>query len=201
MGFSFVVVVWARVAGNLWNRQEEFLQELFDLDPSENQDQAIRPSFIGQLEQSKVDLNIKEKQSDQKRDAYARFCSGALTVFFCSVVFASIVSWIEFFSGNLGMLASAGLSLQIVCFSLLFEVLCRSMTEWENHKHQSSYYDSYLWKHCLLNMVNHYTAFFYLAIKQKVKAGSCPPTGCLDALQKQIMTGLVHPHRRLYRKE
>ncbi|CAK0798638.1 unnamed protein product, partial [Prorocentrum cordatum] len=99
------------------------------------------------------------------------------------------------------MLASAGLSLQIVCFSLLFEVLCRSMTEWENHKHQSSYYDSYLWKHCLLNMVNHYTAFFYLAIKQKVKAGSCPPTGCLDALQKQIMTGLVHPHRRLYRKE
>jgi len=188
LGFSVIVAVWARVADNLWAREESFLQELFDLDDSGSQ--AVRPSFHGTMEKSEVNLKIKEKQSNKTTDFYTRLFSGGVSIVFCCGVCLMLVAWIEFFSGRLGMLAGACLSIQIVVFSLIFEVVCLKLTEMENHKHQSSYYDSYFWKHCLLNMVNNYTAFFYLSVKQKLQAGGCPAGGCLHAVRKQIMITL-----------
>lgn len=189
VGFSIIIAVWARVASNMWDREEHFLMELFG--NSRDAQQAARPNFKGKLEVSKIDLNKKEIRADMSKDFWYRAGSASFSLGFCIMVFLVMIGWIEFFDGKPGILAGIILSVQTVVFAVLFEAIGAQLTEMENHKYQNSFYDSYLWKQCLIYMVTNYTAFLYLAVKQKVEVNNCPPGGCLHALRIQIAVTLV----------
>jgi len=91
----------------------------------------------------------------------------------------------------MNLVASIVLAVIITIFSLLYDILVPILTDWENHKFQSQYYDSFLWKQFLFQSVNRYFAFFQLAVKQRYTSVGCPAEGCLAIIRMQLVTTLA----------
>jgi len=105
---------------------------------------------------------------------------------------AFIVLWFSLFAvADSSLIASSTLSVMIKVFELIYGRIVRFLTDLENHKHEDSYYDSYLWKQFLFQTVNRYAPFFYLAINQKYSAQGCPKDGCLSYLRSQLVITLA----------
>jgi len=190
LSHSIITIIWSRMTANLWDREHEFFMKAWELDPTDT-DQTIRPSFQGEKQPSPADLNVMEKQYPAGQAAIRRLCSTLVTLVFCGLVGVCIVIWTNIFEGKMNLLASICLAAMIFIFQTLYDIMVPILTTWENHKYQSTYYDSFLWKQFVFQSVNRYAAFFYLAIKQRYTAAGCPPGGCLKLLQEQLVTTLL----------
>lgn len=188
--FGVVIIIWSKIAANLWDREQLMLMKIWGLN-EENEEFLLRPSFQGEMLPSPANLNVKEKQCDPAVHTTRRLLSDVVTLVFCGVVFFWVVAWTNMFEGRMDIYASICLSLQIVFFGLIWNELTPVLTEWENHKYQNTYYDSYLWKQCLFQAVNNYSAFFYLAVKQRYTSAGCPEGGCLIVLRMQLIMSLI----------
>lgn len=188
--FGIIIIIWSKIAANMWDREQELLMKCWDLN-QETEEHLLRPDFKGELLPSPANLNVKEKQCDQTAQNLRRLLSDAVTLVFCCIVFLWVVAWTNMFEGKMDIYASVCLSLQIVVLGLIWNELTPRLTDWENHKYQSDYYDSYLWKQCLFQAVNNYSAFFYLAVKQRYTPAGCPPGGCLMILRMQLIMALI----------
>jgi len=189
-GFGVIIIIWSRIASNLWDREEGLFMKLWNLNP-EMQELTMRPSFKGDMKPSPANLNVLEKQYPTLKANLRRIASALTTLIFCGVVFAWVVVWTNMFEGRMDVTASICLSIQIVVFGVIFSILTPILTDWENHKYQNTYYDSYLWKQILFQTVNSYTAFLYLSVKQRHTAARCPPGGCMVVLKKQLLVTLI----------
>lgn len=184
---SILVIIWARIAANLWDREQAFLMQLWELHPGQ-QELTVRPSFQGELRPSPVDANMQELQYPASKFTSRRLCSALVTILFCLAVAGCIVLWFSVFEGNMGVVASMCLTLQIKVFEAVFCGVVSVLTNWENHKFQSTFYDSHLWKQFLFQSVNNYSAFFYLAVKQRYAEQGCSSAAkCLEVLRWQLI--------------
>merc|ERR1719382_450556 len=102
-----------------------------------------------------------------------------------------MVLWYDIFQDDMNVVASVVLALTITVCSMLYNVLVPILTDWENHKYQSSYYNSVLWKQFLFQSVNRYFAFFQLAVKQWYTPTGCPAQGCLSVIRDQLVSTLL----------
>jgi len=143
------------------------------------------------LKPSKVDGNLKEFGQNNTRYHIKCCAATAFCFFLCCVVAMLIFGWMTVFAGQLNIFANICLSLQIIIFHRLFNEVARRLTEWENHQFQTVFYESYLRKLVGLQFVNNYTAFFYLAVRQRYSSTGCPEIGCLEALRKQLAVSLL----------
>jgi len=187
LSFSIVTIIWSRMTANLWDREHQYFVKAWEMDPFAV-DQVIRPSFQGEKQPSPADLNILEKQYPPGQAAIRRFCTTLVTLISCGLVGICIVIWTNIFEGKMNLFASVCLAAMIFVFQILYDIMVPLLTNWENHKYQSTYYDSYLWKQFMFQSVNRYAAFFYLAIKQRYTAVGCPERGCLRLLQEQLVS-------------
>lgn len=191
LSFSITVIIWSRIAVNLWAREQQYFLKLWDMN-ADTSEEVIRPSFQGEKKPSIADLNLLEKQYPAGKATTRRLLSNLVTMAFCGLVAVWIVVWTNIFEGNLDHVASLSLAFMIFVFQQAYNFLVPRLTEWENHKFQSTYYDSFVWKQFMFRSVNSYSAFFYLAIKQRYTTAGCPKEGCLHALTKQLwMTMLI----------
>mmetsp|Transcript_176811 Transcript_176811/g.567125 ORF Transcript_176811/g.567125 Transcript_176811/m.567125 type:complete len:1003 (-) Transcript_176811:133-3141(-) len=190
LAFSIVTVVWARLAVNMWTREQQFFLKMWEM-TEDSSHEVPRPSFQGEKQPSPADLNLMVKQYPAHSAAARRFCSTLFTLVFCCLVAACIILWFQIFQGNLDLAASVCLSVMIVFFQLVYNLLVPVLTEWENHEYQSTYYDSYVCKQFMFECVNRYSAFFFLAVKQRWTEAGCPHGGCMASLKKQLWMTLL----------
>lgn len=186
LSFNIIIIVWSRIAANIWSREEQFFAKLWDLDPA-MEDTTMRPSFQGTYDASDVDANRMEKQYSHRKAALRWLCSMFVTAFFCGLVANCIVTWYSLFRGRIDGTLSIFLAIQIKFFELLWNSIAPVLTEFENHKYQHAYYNSYLWKLFLFQAVNSFSPFFYIAVKLRYTDAGCPEGGCLVLLRMQLI--------------
>jgi len=183
LGMNIIIIGWSRIAHNRWSQEEGFFKVLWK-HHAKNTLKFVRPSFRGEWRPSPADLNTQERDYPVQLVAFKQALTGAVTLFFCGVVGACIIGWYELFGGQMSVTASLLLTLQIKVFEALWNLIVPIITEWENHKYQDVYYNSYLWKLFSFQAVNSYAAFFYIAFKQKEH---CPNGSCLEYLRTQLV--------------
>jgi len=189
IGFCIVLCGWSRIVWNLYEREQRFFIELWNLQESKL-DAIIRPEFVGSLTPSVIDKNIKEKTFPGALLSWRLLVSNAVTLISCITVASCIFIWMITFEGKMGMFASILLTVQIKTFGFLFHNLAVIMTDYENHKFQDDYHNSFLLKLFVFEAVNNYMAFFFLTIRAKGDDSKCPNNDCLFVLRKQLATTL-----------
>jgi len=176
---SFILVVWARITLNLWDREEEYFIELWEIEPRTFC--LPRPGFRGFLRPSPIDANFEELQYPEFWSKVRYHCSTFCSVLFCLCVLVGIVVWIRIFNGRMHLYASICLCLQIKSLEFINDHLVQWLTDWENHRYMAEYYNSYLFKNFLFQSVNNYAPFLYLALVV------CPKGECLTVLRSQLV--------------
>jgi len=194
MGFGLVLVVWSKLAVNLWQRQQDYLNTLWDMSAATNHkdgDDSSRPDFVGTMEESPVDRSEVILYYPPWKSALRRCVSFGITGAFCVFVFWIIVMWLDLFNGRLNIAANIFLAVLIETFNVIFNWMCESLTIAENHQYQDNFYNSYLLKQFTFQFVNYYSAFFYIAVKQSHTTEGCPNDDCVGLLQEQLPPTLL----------
>jgi hypothetical protein len=188
--FNVVVIVWSKIAYNLWAREEAFFTILWGMSTGhqeQHMSRSVRPSFRGTLTHSILDRNLMEKTYPAHKLFLRWLASTSVTIFFCIMVWMLISFWYKLYEGRMTIAVVLVVSLQIKVFEYIWNVIAPVLAEFENHKYQNDYYDSYLWKHFLFQAVNSYCAFFYMAMNLRFTPRGCPPGGCLRVLRQQLI--------------
>lgn len=186
LSFNIIIVVWGRIAYNIWEREHHYFMETWSM-RQEFADYIIRPSFHGDWQPTVSDANRMEKQYPESKLALRRFFTGVVTVGFCGMVAAFIVVWYDIFQGRLTPVSTLSLMLQIKLFEFAWNAITPALTEFENHKYQFSFYNSYLWKNFIFQAVNTYSAYFYIAVKLQNSEVGCPDGSCLTMLRRLLI--------------
>lgn len=186
LGMTIMVLVWAKIASNLWDQEQEFFLKLWGLN-SDVKDRIIRAEYRGLLLPANYDGNIKELQAAKINLFLRRLGSALFTCLYICLVLFGIMLWLSVFDGNMNLVAAICLTIKIKIFEFIWNILCPILTEFENPKYADDYYNSFLIKQFLFGFVNNYWAFLFLAIKQKYTITGCPAGGCLWAVRKQLV--------------
>lgn len=187
--FSVCVVLWSKVASNLWEREQGYFINLWNL--ADTPDFSVRPDFQGDKMVSPVDRNHEEKQYPPHLYFLRQAGTWAVTLLFCAFVASVIFIWTSVFDGRMDLVASICLAAMIQVFQFIFNKMAESLTKAENHKYQYDYYNSYLRKLFIFQFVNQYSAFFYIAVKQQYTEDGCPKDDCIQLLKMQLSMTLL----------
>lgn len=164
LGWSLVVTTWARWACNLWDREQEFYIELWELATSDGGKMLERPKFKGKLRPSPVDLNQMHKTQSERVHKLKIAVSSLATLGFCAFVTASHLKWANTFADNMSAAASIVLAVSIQIYQFFYSLFVPMLVEWENHKYEATYYDRIVFMQVVFQFVNNYTAFAYLTV-------------------------------------
>jgi len=129
--FGIVVVIWSRVAYNMWLREQAFFVSLWNITNTEG---AERPEYFGSLEASPLDKNIKEKRYPTHKKAMRRLLTLLITILFCSFAAFCVITWVDIFDGHMDISASLCLTIQIKVFEAIWNMLTPKLTNFENHR-------------------------------------------------------------------
>jgi len=190
LGMTIIVLIWSKIASNLYAREEVFFMNKWGMNADLKQ-RIIRSEYKGELKPTLHDSNLQEKQASVLVTDIKLAVSAFVTLLAVLLVAFAIFLWVAIFDGRMNLLASICLTIQITIFGFLFNILAGFLTEWENHKYADSFYNSYLIKQFLFSFVNSYWAFLYLAIKQRHTEKGCPAGGCLWVMRKQLTITLI----------
>jgi len=153
----------------------------------DRQQHIVRPTFHGEFVPMKEDSNKYELQYSPNLLALRYAFSVIVTTFFCIACGILIYIWYGLFAGRLTILSGILLVGQVKVLEVTFNYLTPVLTEFENHKYQHQYYESYIWKNFVFQAVNQYGPYFYIALKLKYSSEGCPDGSCLEMLQRMLV--------------
>jgi hypothetical protein len=189
LGFNTTIILWAKVVYNLWTREESYFLQVWNLQREGGHDQhLVRPSFRGEYKPTREDSNKFEKHMSGTMLGLLHAFSLFVTAFFCIVVLLFIYIWYSINGGVLSFFSGTILVIQVRTMGLIWQYLAPALIEFENHKYQFSYYDSYIWKTFVFQSINSYAAYFYIAVKLQHSENGCPDGSCLALLQRMLVT-------------
>merc|ERR1719335_433327 len=186
LSFNIIIIIWARVVYNMWEREEAFFMQTWNLSHT-SKDFILRPSFRGEWKPTVADSNKMEKTYPASLHKLRELFSFFVTVVFCGLTCVFIVFWYDVFEGRLTPASTLLLLAQIKLFEFAWNAITPALTEFENHKYQWSFYDSYLWKNFTFQAVNSYSAYFYIAMKMQISEEGCPEGSCLQMLRRLLI--------------
>jgi hypothetical protein len=164
IGFSMVLCIWSKITVNMWSREQSFFQELWGMQMSTDEG-FTRPQFRGTDMPSPLNERMQERQYPAHRAQARRVIAAMLTSLFCGLVFFFVIATLLLFQGRPTTIVPWVLTIMIKIFQYIFQFVVKGLTDFENHKFQEDYFNSYLWKLFLFEFVNNYSAFFFLTIK------------------------------------
>jgi len=188
MPFSVIVLIWARVMMNLWQREEEYFRCLWNQETID--DQIVRPSFEGIPMKSDVDDNIMEENADRMTAIGKQFISTTVMILCCLFVMIVTGAWVHSHGGHLTMTASFCLSAMVKTFELMYNALSAKLIEMENHKFDQDFHDAWVWQQFMFQAVNSYWPCMSIALSQAISE-QCPEIGCFESMRKQVSTLVV----------
>mmetsp|Transcript_86526 Transcript_86526/g.231963 ORF Transcript_86526/g.231963 Transcript_86526/m.231963 type:complete len:990 (+) Transcript_86526:129-3098(+) len=189
LGFGVVVIVWAAGTRNLFLQDAQYFVEYWHLWAPKR---LPRPQYEGSLQRSRIDGSQMERRANNVVLSLTRYFSTLVTIVFCLLVMVAIYGWMTVFHGQMNIVASIVLALQIKVFEIIYRPIAMWLTRLENHKYQVDFINALIWKTFAFQFINYYYAFFYLMIAQKFTEAGCPMVrgighDCIWALRRQVI--------------
>mmetsp|Transcript_74257 Transcript_74257/g.170191 ORF Transcript_74257/g.170191 Transcript_74257/m.170191 type:complete len:652 (+) Transcript_74257:1130-3085(+) len=189
LGFGVVVIVWAAGIRNLFLQDTQYFVEYWHLWAPQR---LPRPQYEGSLRRSHIDGSQMERRANSVVLSLTGYFSTLVTIVFCLLVMAAIYGWMTVFHGQMNIVASIVLALQIKIFEIIYRPIAMWLTKLENHKYQVDFINALIWKTFAFQFINYYYAFFYLMIAQKFTEAGCPMVrgighDCIWALRRQVI--------------
>mmetsp|Transcript_105633 Transcript_105633/g.294888 ORF Transcript_105633/g.294888 Transcript_105633/m.294888 type:complete len:1028 (+) Transcript_105633:160-3243(+) len=181
--FSLVLAIWARLMANLWEREEEYFTHRWDLHVGKIT-RVQRPSFRGELYQSDVDDTLMDDRMSWGEAFRRKSFSMCVTLSCCCFVMCVISTWIYTHGGDMDLASNLALSLFIKISEFCYNALSTNLAQFENHKYEDSFHDSWVWLQFLFQAINSYWAVVSIAINQ-LWSGRCVNELCLQRLKEQ----------------
>ena len=179
--FCVMVPMWATVMMEYWRRRESRLAFTWGT-VDYLQDEVTRPEFSGYSRRSPVTDDLDEIYYNPIKRVFIMLFNFLVMVIILLIVIGIvagliIMRWkltdallINGFDGA-GPLASVLNAIQIQVFNYLYQELAFKLTDWENHKTQSAYEQSFVLKSFLFQFVNSYNALIYIAFIKSYTEG------------------------------
>eukprot|EP00747_Dinoflagellata_sp_TGD_P090857 gnl/TRDRNA2_/TRDRNA2_164860_c0_seq5.p1 gnl/TRDRNA2_/TRDRNA2_164860_c0~~gnl/TRDRNA2_/TRDRNA2_164860_c0_seq5.p1 ORF type:complete len:986 (-),score=182.33 gnl/TRDRNA2_/TRDRNA2_164860_c0_seq5:151-3108(-) len=193
IGWCIVMGLWSRLTMNLWTREQSYFLKLWEMESSHEQP-IMRAEYHGYEVKSPLNTKVIEKQYPKSLSILRQLLSGSVTLMYSVFVAIVIVTWVDRSlsdNGKLSLEANIVLTILIKTFEFVYNLMATALTDFENHKYQSGYYNSYLWKQIFFQSVNYYMPFIYLAVMQRRHEAGCPKEGCTAALRVSLTITLV----------
>ncbi|XP_064610213.1 anoctamin-4-like isoform X2 [Liolophura sinensis] len=217
--FALVVCLWGTIFLEFWKRKNATLSYEWDVDQYEN-NEPDRPQFYGT--KKKPDPVTRELNwfYPLKRK-FLKYCASFSTLLFMVLlVFVSVVGVIVYrlvmtvdFCPNISsvqcliltsILSSVLNAISILLLGKIYDKLAVLLTDWENHRTQTSYDDALIMKLFGFQFANSYTSCFYIAFFRGRDFDSngvfgmggnyvdgCTDDNCMSQLSFQILVLMI----------
>lgn len=195
--FAAFIAIWSTLFLEFWKRKEKRYSMMWGTEQYENEE-SERPNFIGVPSVSPVDGSHILYFS--KFSFYTRIYSSALTIAVLIVVVIGVIIGIIFAgvfmtnSDNQDLAASSpvigGLlnAVQIQVLNAIYSRIAIFLTDYENHRTNTSYENSLMAKTFIFQFVNSFASLFYIAFVRPFipQLDPCPGGDCLKVLQASL---------------
>jgi hypothetical protein len=213
--FALAMIMWAVMMLEYWKRTEIQLQCKWGTSEFEN-DESERPEFVGRMQWNHIAVPGDPRAmyfAGDERSTRLRFSNSIMMllfflvfglVFTCFAIRASMMRAEEpygetFKAGNFpdGAIVGSVLNvMQISFMEMVFEVVARRLTNNENHRTDTEYEDSLIFKTFLFQVVNSYAALTYLAFFQQyldrgIQGLDCHGPECVSKLVVSLTMMMV----------
>ncbi|XP_052075857.1 anoctamin-7-like [Mytilus californianus] len=212
--FALIICVWGTIFLKLWKRKSATLAHKWYVDEFEVTE-PDRPKFYGTRFRKHPVTRNDDWYFSKKNKLRQYLLSGVTIVFMLCVVLASVTGVIVYrvaasvhFCPNMCALACFFVTsivstllnaISILILSKLYGCMARKLTDWENHRTQTSYDDALIVKLFAFEFANNYASCFYIAFVKgrlgedgivglgKTYTDNCEPNGnCMSELSFQI---------------
>jgi len=191
LAFSLVLVLWALLSSRLWDREEKFFFNAWNL--SHEVSRVARSDFRGDLQPSPLDANMQTLQAWTFGCAVRRTISSLILGLFCFIVMTSVGYLEVLFPLNerSGTGFSTILAIQIKIFEMVYDRISKIFLYFENHEYAEGYCRSYFWKRFVFQCVNSYWPFMHIVLVRGFDPQQCPDEHCFGILREQLIETLL----------
>lgn len=224
--FAAFMALWAEFFIEMWKRRTAEIEYDWDVADFE-EEETVRPEFEASVKKRRTNpINMTEEPYLGLASRVMRYLSSlAVVVFMLCIVLAAVFGVIVYrmtvsallFAVNqtqISQWSSTITSITAACINLVciiilgrvYLVFARVLTDFETHRTQTEWEDSFTLKMFLFQFVNHYSSLFYIAFFKGKFTGrpgnynrdinaarqeECDPSGCLIELLIQLMIIMV----------
>ncbi|XP_072017851.1 anoctamin-4-like isoform X2 [Amphiura filiformis] len=215
--FAAFMSLWATTFCEFWKRRQNEIDYDWDLFGFEDQEENCRPQFEAKAPDKRINPVTKAEEAFMSlQQRFPRITAAILTIaFMICLVLASVMGIIvyriavraaiaavsdNFISSQASIITSctaSGISLIIIMsLQILYDKIATFLTDFELHRTETDYEDSYTFKMYFFAFVNYYSSSFYIAFFKGKLPGNpsdygkilglrqeeCDPAGCLQEL-------------------
>ena len=174
--YSIILVIWSTYHGETWKSKQEELAYRWDMLEFEREEKN-RPEFRGD-ENINPKTGFVEKHYPESERRRKEWLSLPMLVTFAGgvvVAFVAIQLWKQLiilnYTGNyltiMTTVASCANAAQIIVLDLLWTKLAHALADWENHRTDTEWEDSYIYKKFTFMLVNNTMSAFYVAFVER----------------------------------
>lgn len=190
ISFSLFIALSSTLLDQMWVRREKSLAWHWGLHDYEKVEEQ-RSSYKGKFKKDDISGKIKKMYEPKGLEKYARLLGYGLIFVFVGIVIAALAAIFAFRKiSNLAWIRElAGIinAIQIKILNIVYQIIARKMTDWENQETERKYYDSLTLKLFCFQFVNSYSSLFYIAfIKESIDG--CTDGDCMFELQIQLIS-------------
>jgi hypothetical protein len=192
--FCLFLAIWAVTFEQAWIRKEkELAWEWGTLNFGEQQIQ--REDFKGMYEKDEVSGRMKTVKVRKVKDKSIKIFSFSTILMFVALVIVVIISVFrlrifllthEYWKTKAPLIVAIIYAIQINIFDVIYTLVAKYLTIWENHETMNEYNNSFALKLFMFRFVNNYSALFYTAFFKEKFEGKCGFEGCLSELGFQL---------------
>lgn len=221
VAFAGFMALWATVFAEMWKRRTAEIEYDWDVADFE-EEETVRPEYEASVKKRRINpINKTEEPYLSFASRACRYLSSLWVVLFMLIVVLAAVFGVIVYRMTVSALLFAvdqeqvsrwsstitsitAACINLVCIILLgrvYLVLAKVLTNFETHRTQTEWEDSFTLKMFLFQFVNHYASLFYIAFFKGKFIGrpgnfnreinderqeECDPAGCLVELLIQL---------------
>ncbi|RHZ16732.1 hypothetical protein DYB37_004181 [Aphanomyces astaci] len=196
--YGVFMVVWATLFLKHWIRKQWVFSMRWGMTDFHEEEQ-VRPQFQGMLMRDPVTGARMRYFSDKQRRWRLMFSWFVLAILICVVlVFVAGIFVLRYefkhsvfievpYFGNIGtQLASLANVAQIFMMSQVYNYMCNSLNDFENHRTDSDYENHFVAKAIVFQFVNNFALLFYVAFLKKILEHECVDNNCMTELEVSL---------------
>ena len=209
--YSIFMTIWATSFLEGWKRKEAGLSVTWGTTKFE-QIEIARPQYKGLKRRSPVTDELEEIYYPESKRVKFLILAVTVSLLIISLVL-SIVAGLIILKSELadelvvssfnlaGPICSVLNAIQILVFNFIYQKLAKIMTDFENHKTENQYQDSYIWKVFAFQFVNSFNSLVYIAFIKGYVGEGCLVTqddgtvkkssNCMNELFTQLVSIFV----------
>ena len=183
--YSLGMTIWVQFFIIFWNRKESSYKILWDNDSKEYEKEDKRKEFIGDIKKDIITGKEELFYSEKKQFISYLTSFGVTLLFICIALYINVISLnfrglipedrhqflvIEKYKRKKGNSSLKQLIMKSIALSMLgnmFNKINQFLTENENHRSKTHYYNSFIIKKFIFESLNYFFDIFYIAFALK----------------------------------